>query len=725
MDKVDKMDKIINITINYGDITKFTNSQVSKINNKSKLIKLIGKELEFLNDKKFIITRKSKRSKNYVLLKNNNDFRALSRSLEVKNHLKLKIYDNENENENENYGNNGNNDDENDEKVDDTSIDSKTSVETLSVDKNDISIESNHDDKTTSILNTKNSILIGNEQYNNLINKLDEIHDYVLNGSKSIKIAEKKGEEKGENKGENKGEQTGEEKAEEKGENVVIHSGVYCDVCNPLNNEIMIKGDRYRCKICFDYDLCSNCYKNGNSNNFHLNSHPMEKIVKPRNYKSSSFNSSKFTPTVASAVAPAIAPVRTPVPVPSFAPIPDFTSDSDSDSAPASDSASDSAPTSAAPESKTHPNCIFVDIPVDYSDAKEYGIELMDLVEKFDDLTKLKKMKKNLNLLNNLLELTNNDENLLKNIVNSYIDSENQSNKIINSKNNTELIVQITKIDQTLAFNLQNKSCILTPKNLNLILTYLNKDLNLTKFSLSIGPHSIYPNGHKRLYYNMNGLENKFDFNDKFTIELIDEENNCYASGICIDGSGIVKLNDSKSKDLLTIAQEESSSSSSSSSNEAFVTPSSSTYVNEKISTNHQDNNENEKIKESNKDNLIDKFMEEFSIKKDDKEKSNSEEDIKSIIETIRSSTMTLTPQFVEINQRDVNQDEDEDETETETETHSNDTTTEEICDVHERLETTVNNTEDHLDFTDDDYDEVNSFNGDDYEVLSTDDYTD
>ena len=46
------------------------------------------------------------------------------------------------------------------------------------------------------------------------------------------------------------GTQTGEEK--------VLHPGVVCDGC-----EGSIYGPRYKCMVCFDYDLCSACEEKG------------------------------------------------------------------------------------------------------------------------------------------------------------------------------------------------------------------------------------------------------------------------------------------------------------------------------------------------------------------------------------------------------------------------------------------------------------------------------
>lgn len=53
------------------------------------------------------------------------------------------------------------------------------------------------------------------------------------------------------------------------------HEGVSCDCCNKSN----FRGKRYKCLICFDYDLCSTCYDSGVTTTRHQSTHPMQCIV--------------------------------------------------------------------------------------------------------------------------------------------------------------------------------------------------------------------------------------------------------------------------------------------------------------------------------------------------------------------------------------------------------------------------------------------------------------
>lgn len=69
-----------------------------------------------------------------------------------------------------------------------------------------------------------------------------------------------------------------------------IHEGVSCDMCMKSN----FSGKRYKCLLCYDFDLCSNCHEQSqsgtqatakpplahtNTNHNHLSTHPMQCIL--------------------------------------------------------------------------------------------------------------------------------------------------------------------------------------------------------------------------------------------------------------------------------------------------------------------------------------------------------------------------------------------------------------------------------------------------------------
>ncbi|OQR72983.1 E3 ubiquitin-protein ligase KCMF1-like [Tropilaelaps mercedesae] len=58
------------------------------------------------------------------------------------------------------------------------------------------------------------------------------------------------------------------------------HEGVSCDSC--LRNNF--KGRRYKCLICFDYDLCGSCFESGAASARHLSSHAMQCMLPRAEY---------------------------------------------------------------------------------------------------------------------------------------------------------------------------------------------------------------------------------------------------------------------------------------------------------------------------------------------------------------------------------------------------------------------------------------------------------
>lgn len=58
------------------------------------------------------------------------------------------------------------------------------------------------------------------------------------------------------------------------------HEGVNCNFCLAGN----FRGRRYKCLICYDYDLCSACYDDKESNANHSPDHPMQCLLTPADY---------------------------------------------------------------------------------------------------------------------------------------------------------------------------------------------------------------------------------------------------------------------------------------------------------------------------------------------------------------------------------------------------------------------------------------------------------
>jgi hypothetical protein len=50
------------------------------------------------------------------------------------------------------------------------------------------------------------------------------------------------------------------------------HEGVSCDACSKSN----FRSKRFKCLICYDYDLCSICHEQGKTSSQHTTEHPMQ-----------------------------------------------------------------------------------------------------------------------------------------------------------------------------------------------------------------------------------------------------------------------------------------------------------------------------------------------------------------------------------------------------------------------------------------------------------------
>lgn len=59
-----------------------------------------------------------------------------------------------------------------------------------------------------------------------------------------------------------------------------VHKHISCDACDSFGSKSII-GVRYKCTVCDDYDLCSNCFSSGQVFGSHEKNHPMVAIDSP------------------------------------------------------------------------------------------------------------------------------------------------------------------------------------------------------------------------------------------------------------------------------------------------------------------------------------------------------------------------------------------------------------------------------------------------------------
>ena len=135
------------------------------------------------------------------------------------------------------------------------------------------------DDKDVELLNeaTNNKTNQMEESFHLAIDKISKVRDSISKrGSKFRELSEKLEQRKMEIKKKNEERRKLKEEREKKKKirNNITHDKISCDVCTVYP----IKGRRFNCMVCPDYDLCEKCEAS------HPHNHPMMRILKPANF---------------------------------------------------------------------------------------------------------------------------------------------------------------------------------------------------------------------------------------------------------------------------------------------------------------------------------------------------------------------------------------------------------------------------------------------------------
>ncbi|CAI5758477.1 unnamed protein product [Candida verbasci] len=261
------------------DKTIYVNKDSFKqVNSKSKLINFLksntNNEIDLSESVKF--QRKSKKYKSYIELSTDDDFKSLFRSLKVKNHVKLVC------NEYENV----------EQDTESTSSSTTASINEEEVKKNENASGSSLPfEILTQLLQTK----IHDYTDNSKKRKLNDLNfDHLIDGlidHVSELFVNKPGST------DEKSSTTSTAETSNDINNEVVHPFVCCDMCHP-DDFVALKGVRYACLICPDFDLCATCESKNLNYGQHLSSHPMAKISKPNDlFDRNKFNLNKFNNT--------------------------------------------------------------------------------------------------------------------------------------------------------------------------------------------------------------------------------------------------------------------------------------------------------------------------------------------------------------------------------------------------------------------------------------------
>ncbi|KAK6201170.1 uncharacterized protein RJT21DRAFT_105568 [Scheffersomyces amazonensis] len=232
--------------------------QFDKIRSKSDLLKHLAGPLklnvEDVNQLKLF--RKSKKQKDYVALESTDDFKALARSLKVKNHIKLVINDT-----------------------------------TAPVPESTESSSKKRKIQTMDFSSLGDALLeAAFEHFKDLFND-DSSTNATASNSNSASTSTTTTTSTTDAKA---SEPSSEKDAKTKNHlDEIVHTNIACDSCSP-DTFVPIKGTRYACLVCPNFDLCESCEANQHSNQTNIGSHSYKHPMAKISYLDSEFDRKRF-----------------------------------------------------------------------------------------------------------------------------------------------------------------------------------------------------------------------------------------------------------------------------------------------------------------------------------------------------------------------------------------------------------------------------------------------
>ncbi|SCU84319.1 LAMI_0C07052g1_1 [Lachancea mirantina] len=307
-----------------------------------------------------------------------------------------------------------------------------------------------------------------------------------------------------------------------------IHCDVVCDGCHPVTtftaspDTAFIRGPRFKCLYCHNYDLCSPCVAKGVETATHKKYHNMLKLNVPDaniiNQLSGTHSCAQKCQTRARAPAPPAAPL-----------------------------AAGSAPGFAVQTTRQE---VLIDIPESQDQVFSFFANIKSVTElsamiekcaKFDALEQ--QVGGDWTSLENAVKLmassTTSFETLAEDSGSQLASVDANRDEV--SDEDDLILVELIKKDHLISFKLHNRGIHPVSSGLKLVFQYFETaDANPVKCTLHMGPHEFQADSHKILNFNYRGLIDNFSTSHSCKIDLVDQDDTVVFTGSSAGSSTLV-----------------------------------------------------------------------------------------------------------------------------------------------------------------------------------------